>query len=76
MALRGRGPGDRARQNRSSPFACTTRRTISGRIPLLIREMLPKHRLFLRAYEGDGFQTVVYAVSASATGGACGRMSE
>ena len=32
------------------------------RIPLLIREMLPEHRLFLRAYEGDGFQTVVYAV--------------
>ncbi|MGA8669988.1 MAG: FkbM family methyltransferase [Terracidiphilus sp.] len=32
------------------------------RIPLLIREMLPKHKLYLRAYEGDGFQTVVYAV--------------
>jgi len=32
------------------------------RIPLLIREMLPGHRLFLRAYEGDGYQTVVYAV--------------
>ena len=32
------------------------------RIPLLIREMLPEHRLFLRAYEGDGFQTVAYAI--------------
>lgn len=32
------------------------------RIPLLIREMLPEHRLYLRAYEGDGFQTVAYAV--------------
>jgi FkbM family methyltransferase len=33
------------------------------RIPLLIHSMLPEHRLFLRAYEGDGFQTVVYALS-------------
>lgn len=32
------------------------------RIPLLAREMLPAHNLFLRAYEGDGFQTVMYAV--------------
>ncbi len=32
------------------------------RIPLLVRDMLPGHRLFLRAYEGDGFQTVLYAV--------------
>jgi FkbM family methyltransferase len=32
------------------------------RIPLLVHETLPKHRLFLRAYEGDGFQTVMYAV--------------
>jgi len=32
------------------------------RIPLLIHSMLPEHSLFLRAYEGDGFQTVVYAV--------------
>lgn len=32
------------------------------RIPLLMREMLPEHKLFLRAYEGDGFQTVAYAV--------------
>ncbi len=32
------------------------------RIPLLIRELLPEHQFFLRAYEGDGFQTVVYAV--------------
>jgi FkbM family methyltransferase len=35
------------------------------RIPLLIRSMLPEHRLFLRGYEGDGFQTVVYAVPAN-----------
>jgi FkbM family methyltransferase len=33
------------------------------RIPLLIHSMLPEHKLFLRNYEGDGFQTVVYAVS-------------
>ena len=32
------------------------------RIPLFIHEILPEHHLFLRAYEGDGFQTVVYAV--------------
>ena len=32
------------------------------RIPLLVREMLPEHQLFLRAYEGDGFQTVLFAV--------------
>jgi FkbM family methyltransferase len=32
------------------------------RIPLLVHSMLPDHRLFLRAYEGDGFQTVLYAV--------------
>ncbi len=32
------------------------------RIPLLLREILPEHRLFLRAYEGDGFQTVLYAL--------------
>jgi FkbM family methyltransferase len=32
------------------------------RIPLLVREILPEHRLFLRAYEGDGFQTVLYAL--------------
>jgi len=32
------------------------------RIPLLIRELLPEHRLYLRGYEGDGFQTVLYAV--------------
>jgi len=32
------------------------------RIPLLVREMLPAHNLYLRAYEGDGFQTVLYAV--------------
>jgi hypothetical protein len=32
------------------------------RIPLLVREMVPEYRLYLRAYEGDGFQTVMYAV--------------
>ena len=32
------------------------------RIPLLVHDMLPDHLLFLRAYEGDGFQTVMYAV--------------
>jgi len=32
------------------------------RIPLLIHGFLPEHKLFLRAYEGDGFQTVLYAV--------------
>ncbi len=32
------------------------------RIPLLVREMLPNYRLFLRSYEGDGFQTVMYAI--------------
>ena len=32
------------------------------RIPLLVHSMLPDHLLFLRAYEGDGFQTVMYAV--------------
>ena len=32
------------------------------RIPLLVHEMLPEHKLYLRAYEGDGFQTVLYAV--------------
>jgi FkbM family methyltransferase len=32
------------------------------RIPLFVRSLLPDHLLFLRAYEGDGFQTVMYAV--------------
>jgi FkbM family methyltransferase len=32
------------------------------RIPLLIRSMNPKYNFFLRAYDGDGFQSVVYAV--------------
>lgn len=32
------------------------------RLPLLIHQLLPEHRLFLRGYEGDGFQTVLYAV--------------
>ena len=32
------------------------------RIPLLIRSLNPSYQLFLRAYDGDGFQSVVYAV--------------
>jgi FkbM family methyltransferase len=32
------------------------------RIPLLVHDMLPKHTLYLRAYEGDGFQTILFAV--------------
>jgi FkbM family methyltransferase len=32
------------------------------RIPLLMRSINPDYRLFLRAYDGDGFQSVVYAV--------------
>lgn len=32
------------------------------RIPLLMRSMNPDYQLFLRAYDGDGFQSVVYAV--------------
>jgi FkbM family methyltransferase len=32
------------------------------RIPLLIRSVNPSYKFFLRAYDGDGFQSVVYAV--------------
>ena len=32
------------------------------RIPLLMRSLNPGYQLFLRAYDGDGFQSVVYAV--------------
>jgi FkbM family methyltransferase len=32
------------------------------RIPLLLHEMLPQHKFYLRGYEGDGFQTVLFAV--------------
>jgi FkbM family methyltransferase len=32
------------------------------RIPHLVHGMVPNHRLYLRAYEGDGFQTVMYAI--------------
>ena len=32
------------------------------RIPLLVREMVPESSFYLRAYEGDGYQTVMYAV--------------
>jgi FkbM family methyltransferase len=34
------------------------------RIPLFIHGMLAEHKLYLRAYEGDGYQTVMYAVPA------------
>lgn len=32
------------------------------RLPLLIRTLCPQHRMYLKAYRGDGIQTVVYAV--------------
>ena len=32
------------------------------RIPLFAHELLPEHKLYLRGYEGDGFQTVLYAI--------------
>ncbi len=32
------------------------------RLPLLIRGLCPEHRMYLKAYRGDGIQTVVYAV--------------
>jgi FkbM family methyltransferase len=32
------------------------------RIPLLIRSLVPAHKLYLRCHEGDGWQTVAYAV--------------
>jgi hypothetical protein len=32
------------------------------RLPLLVHEIVPDHKLYLRAYEGDGFQTVLYSV--------------
>ena len=32
------------------------------RIPLLMQQLLPEHRMYLRCYEGDGWQTVAYAV--------------
>lgn len=32
------------------------------RIPLLLRSMHPGYHFFLRAYDGDGFQSVLYAV--------------
>jgi FkbM family methyltransferase len=33
------------------------------RIPLFVHELVPDYKLYLRAYEGDGFQTVMYAVA-------------
>jgi FkbM family methyltransferase len=32
------------------------------RLPLLMRELCPDHRMYLKAYRGDGIQTVAYAV--------------
>ena len=32
------------------------------KIPLFVRDLLPDHRLYLRCHEGDGWQTVLYAV--------------
>ena len=32
------------------------------RIPLLVQSMAPGYALYLRSYDGDGFQTVLYAV--------------
>jgi FkbM family methyltransferase len=32
------------------------------RIPLFVRGTLPEHKIYLRAYEGDGYQTIMYAV--------------
>ena len=32
------------------------------RLPLLAQKLLPQHKFYLRPYEGDGFQTVLYAV--------------
>jgi hypothetical protein len=32
------------------------------RIPLLLQEMLPRHKLYLRAYEGDGYQPVLFSI--------------
>jgi FkbM family methyltransferase len=32
------------------------------RIPLLMRSLNPDYKFFLRAYDGDGFQSVVYAI--------------
>ena len=32
------------------------------RIPLLVRSRYPTYQLYLRTYDGDGFQTVLYAV--------------
>ena len=32
------------------------------RLPLLIRAMVPEYRMYLKAYSGDGLQTVAYAV--------------
>jgi FkbM family methyltransferase len=32
------------------------------RLPLLMREMVSDYRMYLRSYEGDGWQTVAYAI--------------
>ena len=37
------------------------------KIPLLMRELFHDYRFYLRCYEGDGWQTVAYAVPPSRT---------
>jgi hypothetical protein len=32
------------------------------RVPLLMKSMFPEYRMFLLCYEGDGWQTVAFAV--------------
>jgi FkbM family methyltransferase len=60
-ALRG---GSRIIQRDSPVLAICVYHTQSDvwRIPLLMRSLNPAYQLFLRAYDGDGFQSVVYAV--------------
>jgi FkbM family methyltransferase len=60
-ALRG---GSKIIQRDSPVLAICVYHTQSDvwRIPLLMRSLNPDYQLFLRAYDGDGFQSVVYAV--------------
>jgi hypothetical protein len=60
-ALRG---GSRIIQRDSPVLAICVYHTQSDvwRIPLLMRSLNPAYQLFLRAYDGDGFQSVVYAI--------------
>ena len=39
------------------------------KLPLLMKQMVPEYRLFLRCHEGDGWQTVAYAVPPRRAGG-------